>query len=97
MSRPLGVAGLAAIAALVIAGCGDEVIDDGKAEVFVQDGLESQGGVKVDSVDCPSDVEVEKGKTFDCTAVTDEGKFTVTIRMTDDEGTVVPVSAKRAR
>jgi Domain of unknown function (DUF4333) len=97
MSHALGVAGLVAIATLAMAGCGDEVIDDGKAEVFVQDGLESQGGLKVDSVDCPSDVEVEKGKTFDCTAVTDEGRFTVTIRMTDDEGTVVPVGAKRAR
>jgi hypothetical protein len=97
MSHALGVAGLVAIATLAMAGCGDEVIDDGKAEVFVQDGLESQGGVKVDSVDCPSDVEVEKGKTFDCTAVMDEGRFTVTIRMTDDEGTVVPVGAKRAR
>jgi Domain of unknown function (DUF4333) len=85
-----------AAAALALAACGGKVIDDEKAEGFVQDGLETQGGIKVDSVDCPSDVDVEKGETFDCTAVTDQGRFSVTIRMTDDEGTVVPVRAKRA-
>jgi Domain of unknown function (DUF4333) len=86
----------AAVVALAIAGCGGKVIDDEKAEGFVEDGLERQGGIEVDAVDCPADVDVEKGKTFDCTAVTDQGRLSVTIRMTDDEGTVVPVRAKRA-
>jgi hypothetical protein len=94
MSARVAVA--TAVAALALAACGGKVIDDEKAEGFVQDGLETQGGIKVDSVDCPSDVDVEKGETFDCTAVTDQGRFSVTIRMTDDEGTVVPVRAKRA-
>jgi hypothetical protein len=96
MSGRAGITVAAAAAVLALAGCGDKVIDDVKAEGFVEDGLESESGVRVASVDCPSDVDVEKGKTFDCTAVTDRGRFTVTIRMTDDEGTVVPVSARRA-
>jgi hypothetical protein len=87
---------VAAALTLAVAGCGEEVIDDGKAEGFIRDGLEDQGGLTVASVDCPSDVDVEKGKTFDCTAETDRGRFEVTIRMTDDEGTIVPVDAKRA-
>src|SRR5919106_423105 len=71
MSRPVGVVvGISALA-LAIAGCGGEVIDDGKAEDFIRDGLEERVGVQVSSVDCPSDVDVEKGKTFDCAANTD--------------------------
>jgi hypothetical protein len=97
MSRPLGVAVGTALAALAITACGGKVIDDGKAEGFIEDGLEKQAGVKVSSVDCPSGVDVEKGKSFNCTAQTDRGEYTVTLRMTDDEGTVVPTRAQRVK
>jgi Domain of unknown function (DUF4333) len=95
MPRRAGVAGGAVLAALAIAGCGDKVIDDEKAEGFIEDGLESQSRLRVASVDCPADVEVERGRTFDCTAVTDRGRYTITIRMTDDDGTIAPVGAER--
>jgi NAD(P)H-hydrate repair Nnr-like enzyme with NAD(P)H-hydrate epimerase domain len=97
MSRPLGVAVGAVLAALMITACGGKVIDDGKAEGFIEDGLQKQAGLKVSSVDCPSDVDVEKGKTLDCTAETDRGRYAVTLRMTDDEGTVVPARVQREK
>jgi NAD(P)H-hydrate repair Nnr-like enzyme with NAD(P)H-hydrate epimerase domain len=97
MSRPLGVAVAAALAALAIGACGGKVIDDGKAEGFIEDGLQKQAGVKVSSVDCPSGVDVEKGGTIDCTAQTDRGAYRVTLRMTDDEGTVVPADVERVK
>ena len=93
MSRPVPMVIVAAVAALAIAGCGDEVIDDGEAEDFVQDGLQ-QSKVKVDSVECPSDVDVEKGKSFECAAETNRGGFTVTLRMLDDDGTIRPTDIK---
>ena len=97
MSRPVGpVMGVVALT-LAIAGCRGDVIDDGKAEDFIGDGLEERVGVEVSAVDCPSDVDVEKGKTFECAASTGRGRFAVTIRMTDDEGTIVPVRARRAK
>jgi NAD(P)H-hydrate repair Nnr-like enzyme with NAD(P)H-hydrate epimerase domain len=97
MSGPVGVAVGAVLAALAITACGGKVIDDGKAEGFIEDGLEKQAGIKVSSVDCPSGVDIEKGKAFDCTAQTERGEYRVTLRMTDDEGTVVPAHVQRVK
>jgi hypothetical protein len=55
-----------AAVALLAAGCGDTVIDDEKAEDAIQASLEESLDRKIAAVDCPSDQEVEKGATFDC-------------------------------
>lgn len=49
------------------AGCGETVIDSAKAEAALEQNVEQQTDRKVSSVDCPSDVEVKAGATFDCT------------------------------
>jgi NAD(P)H-hydrate repair Nnr-like enzyme with NAD(P)H-hydrate epimerase domain len=58
---------LLAAAALLLAGCGETVIDDAKTEAAIEENLQRSVKQKVSSVDCPSGVEVEAGKTFDCT------------------------------
>jgi hypothetical protein len=57
---------VALVATAFVAGCGT-AIDDAKIEADLQQYIEDTVGKKVASVGCPSDVEVEKGKTFDCT------------------------------
>jgi hypothetical protein len=76
MPKAVRVAGTAALvtAALAIASCGDTVIDDGKAEDAVKADVEKSLQVKVTSVDCPADVKVEAGKTFDCVVTAGNGK-----------------------
>ena len=63
-----------ALAALLAAGCGDTVIDDTKTEDAIEQNLESSLGKKVSAVDCPSEVEVEAGASFDCTVTLTGGK-----------------------
>jgi hypothetical protein len=71
--RALGVAlGLLA-AALLVAGCGETVIDSTKLEEQLQASLSNSQGEKISAVDCPSDVEVEKGTTFKCSIKAEKG------------------------
>lgn len=53
--------------ASMLAGCGDTVIDDGKAEDTLQASLEDSLHEKISAVDCPSGQDVEAGRTFTCT------------------------------
>jgi hypothetical protein len=55
-------------------GCGGTVIDDAKTEGAIQHNLETSLNKKVKEVDCPSDVDVEKGATFDCSVTLTDGK-----------------------
>lgn len=73
LGRPAALA-ILALAALLVAGCGDTVIDDTKTEDAIEQNLESSLGKKVSSVDCPSGVEVEAGASFDCTVTLTGGK-----------------------
>ena len=54
-------------AAFLAVGCGETVIDAAKTEAAIEQNLERSVGQKVSSVECPSDVKVEAGATFDCT------------------------------
>jgi hypothetical protein len=84
-----GAALASALALLALAACGDKVIDDDKAEDAVQADLERGLDVEVDSVDCPSDVEVEPGQTFECTVTAASGdRATATLRIRDEEANV---------
>jgi hypothetical protein len=71
----------AAVAVLAFAaGCGETVVDTSKIEAQVKSDLEGslptrtdlqkelgiEADEKISGVDCPSDVEVETGRTFDC-------------------------------
>ncbi len=68
MPKATRAAGAAAIviAALAAGSCGDTVIDDTKAEDQIEANVENNLGTKV-TVDCPSGVKVEPGRTFSCT------------------------------
>jgi hypothetical protein len=62
-----GVGALVGAAALIAIGCGKTVLDTTKTEDTLEQNVEQATGEKVASVDCPSDVEVKKGGTFNCT------------------------------
>ena len=68
---------LAATAALALAGvaatgCGSDTVDTSQVESGIEKSL-STSGVKVTSADCPSDVEKQKGDTFDCSVKLSNG------------------------
>ena len=80
---------LFAAGALAVAGCGDKKLDTGKLEGKIKDGIQKQAGVKIRTVECPGDVKVKKGDTFNCKATTRSGQ-TASVKVTqqDDEGNV---------
>jgi hypothetical protein len=73
---------------MALTGCGGgTVIDDRAAEIDVREGFEELG-VKTREIDCPGDVEVERGAPYACRAETPKGAFRVVYRQLDEEGTV---------
>jgi len=84
-------AALAALALVAFAavGCGETVIDDVKTEAALEQNLKNSVGQKISAVDCPSGVEVEKGKTFECTIKLANGKQeTATLKILNSDADV---------
>jgi hypothetical protein len=76
---------IAAAAALLVAGCGQTVIDEKGAEKFVR----STFTPAPRSVDCPDGVEAKKGGTLKCDVVDAGGtKYEATLRIADKKGRV---------
>lgn len=51
--------------------------------------LVERGGLSVNAVTCPSDVKVEVGATFDCTATGQDGtSWVIHVTQRDDQGNV---------
>ena len=84
-----------AMAALLIAGCGGTVIDSAKTEDALQANLSNSLETKVSSVDCPSDIEVEKGATFTCSVKLTDGEDQVVTLRIDNEDADVSVTNLR--
>jgi len=81
--------------AFAAAGCGETVIDDVKAEGAIQSNLEKSLREKITAVDCPSDQEVETGKTFTCTVkFADGNEATATLKILNDDADVSLVGLK---
>ena len=77
-----------ALLALALSGCGGgTVIDPEAAEEDIGAGFAVRD-IDVTAVDCPSDVETEKGGTYVCVADTSRGRFRVIYRQLDADGTV---------
>ncbi len=77
---------LASASLLIAVGCGETVIDSAKTEDAVDQDLERATGRKVTSVECPSNVEVTKGATFDCTVSFAGGKReTATLKILNED------------
>ena len=78
-----------------LAGCSENV-DDEKVEEFLLDN--AQAPALIESIDCPSDVEVDEGATFDCEVHTRGGGLeTSTLRQVDDDGDIELVGTKQVR
>ena len=75
-----------ALASFGVLGCGGVVIDHAKEEALIEENLEKSVGQKVSSVECPSGVDVTKGKTFECTVKLQGGKHeTVTVKILNSD------------
>lgn len=84
-----GALGALALAAFLAIGCGETVIDSAKTEAAIEQNLEKSVGQKVSSVDCPSGVEVEADKTFDCAVSLAGGKQeTATLKILNSDADV---------
>jgi hypothetical protein len=90
-----GVAVALAVAGVAVAGCGDTVIDNTKAEDAIQRNLQSSLHEKIDSVSCPSDQKVVPGETFECTVTAADGKkATATLKILNKDADVSLVDLK---
>jgi hypothetical protein len=80
---------LGVVLVLAIAGCGETVIDATKTEDAIEHNLEKSVGLKIASVDCPSDVEVKKGAKFQCVVTETGGKQqTATLKILNEDADV---------
>jgi hypothetical protein len=80
--------------AISLSACGKTVLDPTKTEEQLASSREKETGQKV-TVDCPSDVEVVAGDSFECTI--DEGKgaeSTVTLKIRNEDADLSVVSIK---
>ncbi len=79
--------GLTATTALAVAACGSTTIDHADLERQLTDQLGRSAGVAPKGVDCPTDVEVERGRKFDCTLTAPNGDAVrVAVTLTNDDG-----------
>ena len=75
-----------------VAGCGTEKVDDGKVEDFLRDN--AQAPALIESIDCPDDIEIDEGSTFECEVHTKGGGLeVVTMRQVEDERVVGIITA----
>lgn len=80
------------------AGCGETVIDSAKAEAALEQNVERATDRKVSAVDCPSDVEVDAGATFECSVSYAGGErevATLEIRNSDADVSVTDLRPER--
>ena len=85
----VGAAAALALVAVVIAGCGETVIDSGKTQEAIKSNLEKSLHRKVSSVSCPSEQKVEPNATFTCAVSFSGGKqATATLKIINKEADV---------
>lgn len=74
---------------VLLAGCGETVIDNSKTEGAIQSNLEKSLHDKVSSVSCPSEQKVEPGATFTCSVSFANGKqATATLKILNKKADV---------
>lgn len=100
MSLPARFGALAALLLMAFpaAGCGETVIDAAKTEAAIEQNLEESVGQKISSVECPSDVEVKAGQSFDCAVSLAGGKEeTATLKILNEDADVEVTNLKPAK
>jgi uncharacterized protein DUF4333 len=94
LRKPLRAAALAIASALALAGC-QKTVDAGSAESLVTRGFKAHSRLAVKEVSCPSDVPLQAGTTFQCTAKTSKrGRFLLTLAILDDHGNLRVIDLK---
>jgi NAD(P)H-hydrate repair Nnr-like enzyme with NAD(P)H-hydrate epimerase domain len=85
----IGALAALSLAVFLAVGCGETVIDDAKTAATLEENLTKSVGQNVSSVDCPSGVKVEAGKTFECTVSLAGGKSeTATLKIVNSNADV---------
>jgi hypothetical protein len=78
----------AAAGVLLLAACGVSEVDIPALEKEIKSGVKEQNGIDV-TVECPDQVDWEKGKSFECDVSDEQGTTKkATVTMKDDEGKV---------
>jgi hypothetical protein len=76
---------LVASLAMVVAGCGSTIKPDRAAQT-VTDFVAKNTGFKPTDTKCPSNVDAEVGKKFDCHFTGPDGNYTAHVEVTKVEG-----------
>jgi hypothetical protein len=71
--------------AVVLAGCGSTIKPDRAAQT-VTDFVSKNTGFKPTDVNCPSGVDAEVGKEFDCHFTGPDGNYTAHVKVTKVDG-----------
>jgi hypothetical protein len=80
--------------ALLAIGCGT-AIDPAKEEALIEENLQQTRSQRVSSVECPSGVAIEAGKTFDCAVkLADGSEETVTMKILNSDADTQIVDLK---
>ena len=96
--RLFGALALTLALAFAALGCGDTIIDSGKAEETIKASLEKSRHEKISAVECPSDQKVVAGATFTCTVSYPGGEqqiATLKIRNSDADLDLVGLNPKK--
>jgi hypothetical protein len=82
------------LSALLAAGCGT-VVDPVKLQDTIQADLEDSLRVKIQSVDCPSDVSVDPGATFTCEVIfSDDERKAATMEIRNKDADISMIGLK---
>ena len=76
-----------AVIALGAPGC-TRSLDTQSLEEQIASQVREEGGPSLDEVECPDDIEVAAGGTFECSATGDGVGWTVRVVQLDDDGNV---------
>ena len=79
---------LAAALFVLAAGCGRTTLDTPGLEGQIRSLLERRGVTTISRIDCPDDVAVKEGSTFECTASGEGVAWVISITQRDDRGSV---------
>jgi hypothetical protein len=80
---------VALASAIALAACGATTLDTAELEDEIAAGIEKQTATSAVEVDCPNDIEQEKGLTTECKVSARGGvQATIVATQTDDDGNV---------
>ena len=91
-----GLVILVASLAMLLAGCGSTIKPDRAAET-VSDLISQKTGFKPTDMTCPSGVDAEVGKRFDCHFTGPDGDYTAHVEVTKVEGDDVSFNIESKR